>query len=274
MHSPKEINKTKNSYTSIVNSHIPKKYVSTSFDAATAINDAKNISHEIPSKINTPTEFIRQRNKLAIQNSFENWTKNFLEQKSKALIEIKLDDEILEENNSNILEYKANNSKHKINNSSKKRTEYIINSKSNLKSDINCYSKINQDGNTIYRNDLDSKNKIDMDKKLKKEIKKEKKNKNHKNQVIIKKSSTTNIKLYDDNIKKWEGAFNFSQKRKNLMRIDDDIEESSISNENKKNKNNIKLLEKDYKKIFNETVKEIINNSKIDSIRIILEEMI
>jgi len=113
-----------------------------------------------------------------------------------------------------------------------------------------------------------------MDKKLKKEIKKEKKNKNHKNQVIIKKSSTTNIKLYDDNIKKWEGAFNFSQKRKNLMRIDDDIEESSISNENKKNKNNIKLLEKDYKKIFNETEKEIINNSKIDSIRIILEEMI
>ena len=114
----------------------------------------------------------------------------------------------------------------------------------------------------------------DMDKKLKKEIKKEKKNKNHKNQVIIKKSSTTNIKLYDDNIKKWEDAFNFSQKRKNLMRIDDDIEESSISNENKKNKNNIKLLEKDYKKIFNETEKEIINNSKIDSIRIILKEMI
>ena len=92
--------------------------------------------------------------------------------------------------------------------------------------------------------------------------------------MIIKKSSTTSIKLYDDNIKKWEGAFNFSQKRKNLMRIDDDIEESSISNENKKNKNNIKLLEKDYKKIFNETEKEIINNSKIDSIRIILEEMI
>jgi len=274
MHSPKKINKTKNSSISIMHSHIPRKHASTSLEAITTINDVKNISHEIPLKINTLIDFIRQKNKFVIQNSFDkNWTKNFLEQKSKALKEIKLDDEILEENNSNILEYKPNNSKHKINNSSKKRMEYII-SKSNRKSDINCYSKMNQDGNTIYKNALDSENKKDMDKKLKKEIKKETKNKNHKNQVIIKKSSTTNIKVYDDNIKKWESVFNFSQKRKKLMRIDDDIEESSISNENKKNKNNIKFLEKKYKKIFNETEKEIINNSKIDSIRIILEEMI
>ena len=36
---------------------------------------------------------------------------------------------------------------------------------------------------------------------------------------------------------------------------------------------NIKLLGKNYKKLFNEVEKEIINYSKIDSVRIILEEL-
>ena len=57
------------------------------------------------------------------------------------------------------------------------------------------------------------------------------------------------------------------------MRIDNNIEKSSISRDNMKNKNNVKLLGKNYKKIFNEAEKEIINNSKLDSVRIILEEL-
>ena len=58
------------------------------------------------------------------------------------------------------------------------------------------------------------------------------------------------------------------------MKSSDNIEEFPISKDNIENKNNnVKLLGKNYKEIFNEEEKEIINNSKIDSVRIILEEL-
>ena len=277
MNIPKKNSKNNNSSISKIHSHIPKNNkISYSFDITTSNNYVKNISHDIPSKINTPIEFIRQRKKFVLLNSFDkNWTKYFLEQKEKALIEIKLDDEILEENNSNSLEYKRNNNKKKYN-SLKKKSEYIINGKINQGSDIYCNSKINQYENAKI-NALGSKYKIDekLDVKLKKEIKtKEKKIRSSKNQVNLRKSSITKIKVYnEDNIKDLESLFNFSQKRKKLMRIDDDIEDSYISRDNMEKKNNVKLLGKNYKKIFNEVAKEIINNSKIDSVRIILEEL-
>lgn len=75
-------------------------------------------------KINTPIEFIRQRKKFVLQKSFDkNWTKNFLKQKEKALLEIKLDDEISDENNLKELKYmnnKRNNNNKKLYNSLKK----------------------------------------------------------------------------------------------------------------------------------------------------------
>jgi len=179
-----------------------------------------------------------------------------LEQKEKALMEIKLDDEILEENKANELEYKRKNNKKKCN-SSKRKSEYIVNTKNNLESDIN------------FNN-----NKIDenIGKKPKKEKTKEKK---IKNQIIIKKCSTAALKVYDENIKNWRNSLNLSPKRrKKLMKSNDDIEESPILKDNIENKNNnVKLLGKNYKEIFNEDEKEIINNSKIDSVRIILEEL-
>jgi hypothetical protein len=100
MNIPKKINKSKNSAISVKKSQIPKNnQENTSSIAASIIDSAKNISHEVPSKINTPIEFIRQGKKFVFLNSFDkNWTKHFLEQKEKALIEIKLDDRILEEN--------------------------------------------------------------------------------------------------------------------------------------------------------------------------------
>ena len=277
MNIPKKNSKNNNSSISKIHSHIPNNNkISYSFDKTTSNNNVKNISHDIPSKINTPIEFIRQRKKFVLLNSFDkNWTKNFLEQKEKALIEIKLEDEILEENNSNSLEYNWNNNKKKYN-SLKKKSEYIINSKINKGSDIYCNSTINHYENT-KKNALDSEYKIDekLDEKPKKEIKpKEKKIRSSKNQVNLRKSSITKIKVYnEDNIKDLESLFNFSQKRKKLMRIDDDIEDSYISRDNMEKKNNVKLLGKNYKKIFNEVAKEIINNSKIDSVRIILEEL-
>ena len=56
------------------------------------------------------------------------------------------------------------------------------------------------------------------------------------------KSSTCRIKIYDDNIKKRGNLFIFSVKRKKLMEIDDDIEESSISKDNMDNKNILKFM--------------------------------
>ena len=259
MHIPKKNIKTKNSSISVMHSHIPKNNpVSSSFDITASINDAKNISHDIPSKINTPIEFIRQRKKFALLNSFDKkWVKNFLEQKEKALMEIKLNDEILEENGTNELEYKRNNNKKKCN-SSKRKSEYIINIKNNLESDINC------DNNKIYEN---------IDKKPKKEIKR--KEKKFKNQIIIKKCSTAKLKVYDENINNWRNSLNLSPKRRKiLMKSNNDIEEPPILKDNIEIKNNnVKLLGKNYKEIFNEEEKEIINNSKIDSVRIILEEL-
>jgi hypothetical protein len=57
------------------------------------------------------------------------------------------------------------------------------------------------------------------------------------------------------------------------MGIDHDIEESSISSDNLENKNNKKLLGNNNRNKFNETEKEIVNNSKIDTLRNILEEL-
>jgi len=259
MHSPKKNRKSKNSSISVMYSHIPKNNpVSSSLDIKASINDSKNISNNIPSKINTLIEFIKQKKKFALLNSFnKKRSKQFLEQKEKALIEIKLDDEILEENNTNELEYMRNNNKKKCN-SLKRKSEYIINSKNNLESDINC------NNNKIYEN---------IGKKPKKEIKT--KEKKIKNQIIIKKCSTAKLKVYDDNIKSCRNSLNFSPKRRTKkMKSSDDIGEFPISKDNIEIKNNnVKLLGKNYKEIFNEEEKEIINNSKIDSVRIILEEL-
>ena len=60
MNIPKNINKSKNSSISVKKSQIPNKNQdNTSSNADSVIDKAKNISNEVPSKINTPIEFIR-----------------------------------------------------------------------------------------------------------------------------------------------------------------------------------------------------------------------
>jgi len=250
MHSPTKIIKPKNSSILTIKSQILKNnQESTCFSASTMVNNVKNNSHEIPSKINTPIEFIRQKKKFVLLNSFDkNWTKHFLEQKEKALLEIKLDDKILEVEENKVdtlecLDNMKNNNKKKVYSLYKKKSEDIINNRDNMEIDHNYSTKIKG--------------------------REAEKHKNH----ALHKSSTNKIKIYDDNLKKWENLFIFSEKRKKLMRIDEDIEESSISRDNMENKNNIKLLGKNYRKILNEAEKEFINNSKIDTLRSILEEL-
>ena len=270
MHSPQKINRPENSSIPVIKSEIQKNNQdNTSSNVASIVNNVKNKSNEAPSKIDTPIKFIRQGKKFVFLNSFDkNWAKHFLKQKEKALIEIKLDDKISEENNKNTLEYidnRKNNNKKKVYSLYKKKSKNIINIKNNIENDNDYNTKINQNENIRNKNTLFSE--YSLDKKNKGN--KIKKPKNH----VLRKSSTCRIKIYDDNMRKRENLFIFSEKRKKLMGIDENIEESSISKDNMDNKNNKKLLGKNYSEKFDETENEIINNSKMDSLKNILEEL-
>jgi hypothetical protein len=211
MNIPKNINKSKNSSISVKKSQIPNKNQdNTSSNADSVIDKAKNISNEVPSKINTPIEFIRQGKKIVFHNSFDkNWTKHFLKQKEKALIEIKLDDKILEENKEDTLEMinKKNNNRKQLCSLYRKKTKDKIKSKNNIENDNNYGNKINKNGNIINKQTFDSEYKIDKKTKGHK-IEKPKKH-------VLHKSSTCKIKIYDDNIKKKGSLFIFSEKKRN-----------------------------------------------------------
>ena len=81
---------------SIATQIIPKMKNS-NFNTFSKVNNIKGISHELP-KIITPLDFIRQKKRFIIQDSFDiRGSKIFLKAKEEAMMEIKLDDEILEE---------------------------------------------------------------------------------------------------------------------------------------------------------------------------------
>ena len=156
MNIPEKKNKLKDSSISVIKLQIPKNNQDkTSSYASTIVNNVKNISHEVHSKINSPIEFIRQTKKFVLLNSFDkNWTKHFLEQKEKALIEIELDDKILEENSEDKSEYmdnRKNNNKKKAYSLHRKKLEDIINSKNNIENDNKYRSKKNQNENIKYK---------------------------------------------------------------------------------------------------------------------------
>ena len=121
---------------------------------------------------------------------------------------------------------RKNNKKKKVSSLYRKKSEYKTKSKNNIENDNNYGTKINKNGNIIYKQTLDTEYKIDK----KTKGNKIEKPKNH----ALRKSSTCRINIYDDNIK---------------------------------------LLGNNHRNIFNETEKEIVNNSKIDTLRNILEEL-
>ena len=82
------------------NSKINSEQKTTSFSTASANINSKNLSNIIQKKIETPLDFIKQKKKFNIKNLFDvNGAKNFLASKDEALMEIKLEDEILSEKN-------------------------------------------------------------------------------------------------------------------------------------------------------------------------------
>jgi hypothetical protein len=77
------------------NDIIPTQKLS-NFSTKTGTNNTKSNSNKNDKKIENPLEFIKQKKKFIIHNLFDkNGTKDFLESKEKAMMEIKLDDEII-----------------------------------------------------------------------------------------------------------------------------------------------------------------------------------
>ena len=83
------------SYFRANNDIIQKKNLS-NFSTKIGTNNTKSNSNKNIKKIENPLEFIKQKKKFNIHNLFDkNGTKDFLESREKAMMEIKLDDEII-----------------------------------------------------------------------------------------------------------------------------------------------------------------------------------
>ena len=114
--------KKKGSNFPIATQIIPKMRNS-NFSTFSKVNNIKDISHELPT-MTTPLDFIRQKKRFIIQDSFDiRGSKIFLKAKEEAMMEIKLDDEILEEIKDGIKiknKYNTNSSFVKTKNDNKK----------------------------------------------------------------------------------------------------------------------------------------------------------
>ena len=79
-----------------INAQIIPKIIP-NFSSFPKVNNIKDISHELPI-MTSPLDFIKQKKKFIIQDSFDKrGAKIFLKSKEEAMMEIKLEDEILEE---------------------------------------------------------------------------------------------------------------------------------------------------------------------------------
>lgn len=81
-----------------INIQVIPKTKTSNFSSFSKVNNPKDISHDLPI-MTTPLDFIKHKKKFIIQDSFDKkGTKDFLKSKEEAMMEIKLDDEILDEN--------------------------------------------------------------------------------------------------------------------------------------------------------------------------------
>ena len=97
---PEKNNQKKSSSFLKRNSKINTEQKTTSYSTTSANIHNKNLSYEIPKKIKTPLDFIKQKKKFNIGNFFDNnGAKNFLASKEEAMMEIKLEDEIITKKN-------------------------------------------------------------------------------------------------------------------------------------------------------------------------------
>ena len=272
-HSSQKIKKDSNL---TINAQITPKMNISNLSSFSKVNNIKNISHEMPIMI-TPLDFIKQKKKFIIQDSFDKrGAKNFLKSKEEAMMEIKLDDEILEETkdknkynkNSSFVETKpdTNYSKNKIRKRTITISPVLRKKKSKFgKSKNNQFGKIiDDDANNIFINNKNLENSKGSDlvykfilenanetednfQKKYEKIKEIAKNK-QKNKNLNKNKYHTTIDKNQGNIPKFNSAkvkkkrvsiFDFSEHAKNLMK-NAGLDESSISFSNDNNKKSAK----------------------------------
>ena len=161
-HSSQKIKKDSNL---TINAQIIPKMNISNLSSFSKVNNIKDISHELPI-MTTPLDFIKQKKKFIIQDSFDKrGAKNFLKSKEEAMMEIKLDDEILEETkdknkyntNSSFVETKPDTNYSKNSDKIRKRTITISPVLRKKKSKFGK-SKKNQFGKIIGDNQNSEKN--------------------------------------------------------------------------------------------------------------------
>ena len=143
MLNPEKIYKNQNS-SIIKNSH---NKGSSTFSNSSPISNNKNIPHEVPSKIITLLDFIKNKKKFVFHNSFDNnWTKDFLAQKEIALMTINLEDDIEEEKKGK--KFKKYNTKifdsgnNSLNGKNKRKIDKVMVDKKNNSEKNHHYHKI------------------------------------------------------------------------------------------------------------------------------------
>ena len=188
MLNPEKIYKYQNS-SIIKNSH---NKGSSTFSNSSPIINKKNIPHEVPSKIITLLDFIKNKKKFVFHNSFDiNWTKDFLAQKEIALMPINLEDDVEEEKKGK--KFKKYNTKlfdsgnNSLNGKNKRKIDKVVVGKKNNSEKNHHYHKIKSPSTkkikkSKYKNNLHS-NKIsnansNLQKNIKNNIKKNMSNEN------------------------------------------------------------------------------------------------
>jgi hypothetical protein len=172
-HSSQKIKKDSNL---TINAQIIPKMNISNLSSFSKVNNIKDISHELPI-MTTPLDFIKQKKKFIIQDSFDKrGAKNFLKSKEEAMMEIKLDDEILEETkdknkyntNSSFFETKPDTNNSKNNDKIRKRTNTIspvLRKKKSKFGKPNYNQNKNSDKNNDNANNIFINNKILEDSK-------------------------------------------------------------------------------------------------------------
>ena len=227
------------------NQKINKNQLYSSFNNLAVIGEKiSNKEIQQMSNKNNIINFIKQKKRFCIENSFDNrGTREFLASKEVAMRVIQLNDEIIEEQNKNNL---TNKNLLNLN---------FLDVDLQNKIKRNKSSKAAGKRNIIPRKSKKTNKKIVSDNHLiklgNKNTKKQKKNKKQKSENISKQNSSTliaNIEKGNDNVKIFEKVSNDSQT--NIYKL-------FIEHANEPEENFNKILQKELKKV------EILKNSKI-----------
>ena len=259
--SPEKNIQKKSSSFFIINSKINAEQKNISFTTTSANINVKDISGEIPKKIETLLDFIKQKKKFNLDNIFDvNGAKDFLSSKEKAMIEIKLDDEIM----------------HK----KKKKNSTVITKKSSAielknEGDIKSKNSINKKAATIIsKEDKNNKNNFKKENRKKYTDSKYKNKENNNNNQGSKIDNDNNNILIIDELNQHSKESNFFYKFiiDNANDSEDEFQKklekilTNVENKRRKNKNERKTV-KDKKSVVDENNNEIFRSNSVKNLK-------